>query len=75
MKNIINHLHRIEGQVKALQKAIEESRDCESIITQFKATQSSFESCFSELLTDNLSKCLSAHDTIQMQKILKLLVK
>lgn len=75
MKKIMNRLHRIEGQVKALKKAIEDAKDCESIITQFKATQSAFESCFSELLTENLSKCINTKDTAQMQKILKLLVK
>lgn len=75
MKKIINRLHRIEGQVKGLQKAIEQGKDCEDIIVQFKATQSAFASCFSELLSENLSRCLNTKDTQQLKNILKLIAQ
>lgn len=76
MKKIINRLSRIEGQLKGLQKVlIDESHDCEYILTQFKATQSAFESCFSELLNENLMKCLSSKNHDELKKILKLIVQ
>jgi len=75
MKKIVNRLQRIEGQVRALQGLIEEGTDCEKIVTQFKAAKSALDSCFAELMNENLQKCLANKDTEEMKKILKLLVK
>lgn len=75
MKKILDRLNRIEGQVRGLQKAITEGSDCEKIITQFKATQSALDSCFAELLNENLTKCLNTKDPEELKKILKLIVK
>ena len=33
-KNIINRLKRTEGQIRGIQKMIEEEKDCMAIITQ-----------------------------------------
>lgn len=75
MKKILDRLHRIEGQVRGIQKAIEEGSDCEKIIIQFKATQSALDSCFAEMLNENLNKCLVSKNPEEMKKILKLIVK
>ena len=76
MKKIIDRLHRIEGQMRGLQKILTEGgKGCEQIIIQFKAIQSAFDSCFAELLTDDLQKCLNTRDSDELKKILKLIVK
>jgi len=40
---LIRRLKRIEGQVRGIQKMIDESRDCESVITQLAAVRSAIE--------------------------------
>lgn len=42
-KNLIHRLHRIEGQVRGIQKMIQEDRDCVDIITQVSASLSALE--------------------------------
>lgn len=40
---LIRRLKRIEGQVRGIQKMIDEGRDCESVITQLAAVRSAIE--------------------------------
>ena len=42
-KNLIHRLHRIEGQIRGIQKMIQEDRDCVDIITQVSASLSALE--------------------------------
>ena len=42
-KNLIHRLHRIEGQIRGIQKMIQEDRDCLDIITQVSASLSALE--------------------------------
>jgi len=41
---LLNRLKRLEGQVRGIEKMIENGRDCESIITQLGAVRSAVES-------------------------------
>jgi len=40
---LLKRLRRIEGQVRGLQKMIDEGRDCESIMTQLVAVRAAIE--------------------------------
>jgi len=42
-ETLVKRLKRIEGQIRGIQKMIEEGRDCESIITQLGAVRSAIE--------------------------------
>ena len=42
-KNVINRLKRTEGQVRGIQKMIEEEKDCMAIMTQLSAVRSSID--------------------------------
>ena len=76
MEAIQNRLKRIEGQIRGLQKLLEESPDdCEKVIIQFKAAQSALDNCFSTLLNNNLQQCIKTKDKKTMEKVLKLIVK
>ncbi|MCF7917583.1 metal-sensitive transcriptional regulator [Candidatus Gracilibacteria bacterium] len=75
MENIVNRLQRIEGQVRALQTMVQDESDCEKIVTQFKAAQSALDSCFTQLMTDNLQQCITSQDTRKLKSILKILLK
>jgi len=75
MNKIKNRLKRIEGQIRGLQKLLDNPEDCEQIIIQFSATKSALDNCFSLLLSENLTKCINEKATKDLDKILKLIVK
>lgn len=54
---LLKRLKRIEGQLRGLQKMIENGRDCESIITQLAAVRSAIESVGSLLLNNYMKLC------------------
>lgn len=74
-KKILNRLRRVEGQIAALRKMIEEERACEDLVTQFLAAKSAIESAFAEVMENNLAQCLHNHDDKRMKHLIKLLAK
>ncbi len=54
---LINRLKRIEGQVRGIEKMIEEGRDCESLIMQLAAARSAIEAVGALVLNDYLKFC------------------
>lgn len=55
-KKLINHLNRIEGQVRGLKKMVIEGKYCPDILTQSLAVENSLESFNSNLLENHLSE-------------------
>ena len=55
-KKLINHLNRIEGQVRGLTKMVETGRYCPDVLTQSLAVENSLESFNSALLENHLSE-------------------
>ena len=58
----ITRLKRSEGQLRGIQKMIEEERDCIDIITQFNAVhavRSSVDRVIELLITENLMECIN----------------
>ena len=55
---LITRLKRSEGQLRGIQKMIEEERDCADIITQLTAVRSSVERVIESMITENLTECL-----------------
>lgn len=53
-----NRLKRIEGQIRGLQKMIEEDKYCIDIITQTSAIRSALKSVEDVLLETHLSSCV-----------------
>jgi DNA-binding FrmR family transcriptional regulator len=54
---LLKRLKRIEGQVRGIEKMIEEGRDCESIITQLGAVRSATEGVGVLLLSNYTKLC------------------
>jgi len=54
---LLKRLKRIEGQVRGVQKMIENDRDCESVITQIAAVRSAIESAGALLLNNYMKFC------------------
>ena len=55
----ITRLKRSEGQLRGIQKMIEEDRDCADIITQLTAVRSSVERVIEMMITENLTTCIN----------------
>jgi DNA-binding FrmR family transcriptional regulator len=54
---LLNRLKRIEGQVRGIERMIEDGRECESIITQLRAVRSATESVGTLLLSNYTKLC------------------
>lgn len=52
-------LRRIEGQVRGIQKMVEEDRYCIDVLTQVNATRAALESVALQLLADHTEHCVT----------------
>ena len=58
-RDLMNRLKRIEGQVRGLQRMLEEDAYCPEILTQASAINSALNSFCRVLLTSHLRTCVS----------------
>ncbi|MGX7132175.1 MULTISPECIES: metal-sensitive transcriptional regulator [Enterococcus] len=56
-KKIINRLRRTEGQIRGIQKMMEEEKECIDVITQLSAVRSSIDRVMGMIVADNLKNC------------------
>ncbi|HEY4488999.1 MAG TPA: metal-sensitive transcriptional regulator [Candidatus Paceibacterota bacterium] len=57
-KQILNRLRRIEGQVRGLQRMIDEDTYCVDVITQTSAVKRALSGVEDQLLESHLSTCV-----------------
>lgn len=57
-EEIGRRLRRIEGQVRGVQKMLEENRDCEDMLTQAMAIRSAVDQVGARLMEHHIDKCL-----------------
>ena len=57
-KNIMNRLKRTEGQIRGIQKMIDEDKECMDVITQLSAVRSSIDRVMGMIVAENLKDCL-----------------
>ena len=81
-RDLMNRLKRIEGQVRGLQRMLEEGAYCPEILTQASAVNSALNSFCRVLLTNHLRTCVSEdiragrEDTVdELMDILQKLMK
>ena len=55
---LIKRLHRIEGQVRGVEKMVDEDRYCIDILTQIGAVSTALESLAFEILDDHVNHCV-----------------
>jgi CsoR family transcriptional regulator, copper-sensing transcriptional repressor len=51
-------LHRIEGQVRGIERMVDENRYCIDILTQVSAVKTALDSLGFEILEDHVSHCV-----------------
>jgi len=58
-RKILTRFRRIEGQVRGVQKMVEEDRYCIDVLTQVNATRAALESVALQLLADHTEYCVA----------------
>lgn len=60
---ILTRLRRVEGQIRGIQRMIEEQRDCEAIVTQLLAARAALDNTGILIIGKHIERCLlSARD-------------
>lgn len=76
-KQLLDRLKRVEGQIRGLQRMVEEERNCSEILTQLLAARSALEQVGVSLLDQQLHNCLPGDDEMlePLRKSLRLWIK
>jgi len=56
---LVRRLHRIEGQVRGIERMVEEDRYCIDILTQISAVETALESLALRILDGHVNHCVS----------------
>ena len=56
---LVKRLHRIEGQVRGVERMVAEERYCIDILTQIGAVSTALESLAQKLLADHANHCVA----------------
>ena len=56
---IVKRLHRIEGQVRGIERMVEDERYCIDILTQIAAVTTALESVAYQVLDDHVRHCVA----------------
>jgi len=72
-ERIISQLHRIEGQIRAVEKMYNDKREVEDIICQVKAARASLDSVTRLLVDDKVSGCYDSAKVVKKKELLKLI--
>jgi DNA-binding FrmR family transcriptional regulator len=57
--SLVKRLHRIEGQVRGIERMVEDERYCIDILTQIAAVNTALESLAVKLLEDHVRHCVA----------------
>ncbi len=66
-KRLQHRLRRAEGQVRAVQRMLDERRPCEDIITQLLAARSALDQVIREMLSNRVAECVATLPPDQAQ--------
>jgi len=56
--SVLNRLRRIEGQVRGLQRMIDEGKECEQVLTQLSAVKAALDRVGIYLISHRMKECL-----------------
>ena len=58
-KALVKRLHRIEGQVRGIERMVEKERYCIDVLTQISAATTALESLAFRILDDHVQHCVA----------------
>jgi CsoR family transcriptional regulator, copper-sensing transcriptional repressor len=78
-EELLARLRRVEGQIRGVQRMIEENRDCEAVVTQLMAARAALDRASVLIVDHHLAECLLGEDgpvnRAQLSRIVEFLVK
>lgn len=79
VRDIVARLARVEGQVRAIQRMIDERRDCHAIVQQLGAARTALERATARLMVSSLTQCIrtakNGSDEAEIQKLMATFTK
>jgi DNA-binding FrmR family transcriptional regulator len=57
--SLVKRLHRIEGQVRGIERMVEEDRYCIDVLTQIAAVNTALESLAYKILDEHVNHCVA----------------
>ena len=77
-QRILKRLRRIEGQVRGLQRMIEEGRDCQEVLTQLSGVRNALDAAGEQMLEQYAAGCrvrpgeaVTPQDVVRAVKLLR----
>ncbi len=74
-KDILDRLRRIEGQIRGIQKMVEEQRGCEAVLTQIMSAKTALERVAAEVVTGSIEECMTDRPPRQAQEEIARMVR
>jgi len=65
---VLRRLRRIEGQVRGVERMVEENRYCIDVVTQVTAIQAALDKVALELLSDHATHCVIGADGAEQEE-------
>src|SRR5438552_1546795 len=60
VKKVRNRLRRAEGQVRGVQRMLDENRPCEEVVTQLLAARRALDQVIRQVLSERVTECVAA---------------
>jgi len=73
-KDLVNRLNRIEGQVRGIQKMLENDRDCKEVLQQLTAVRSAFQNASQLFVKDYALQCLQDPKNMSSEQLVEQLL-
>lgn len=72
-RDVLLRLRRIEGQVRGIQKMVDEDRNCQDVVTQLAAVKASVASLNTLVAETYARECLCCGEQVATDDVVKLL--
>lgn len=68
-RDLVLRLRRVEGQVRGLQRLIEEDRPCSDVLTQYLAARAALEEVGVRMVDGEITRCLDSGDALGVEQL------
>jgi DNA-binding FrmR family transcriptional regulator len=77
-QDLVSRLRRLEGQVRAISRMVEERRDCHAIAQQMAAARGALERATVQLMVNSMASCMrrdSSGEDSELQRLQETLIR
>jgi len=74
-EQLTTRLRRVEGQIRGIQRMIEDGRDCEDVITQLMAARAALDKAGLLIVSERVKECLRGSPDPAMEERLSRIIE